>query len=83
MERYIGLDVHSTSCTCVVISQTGRKTKEVVLETSAGALRDFVRKVRRPSVVVMAAQSDLNRGRRHAHARRRPATLLGPQGYGV
>lgn len=27
MERYIGLDVHTTSCTLAVISETGRKLR--------------------------------------------------------
>ena len=53
MERYIGMDVHSTCTTCVVISPAGRKSKEAVIETRASALRDFVRAVRRPRVVVM------------------------------
>lgn len=53
MEQYIGLDVHSTTCTAVVISPSGRKTKQTVLETRADALIGFVRALRRPSVLVM------------------------------
>lgn len=53
MERYIGLDVHSTTCTCVVLGPSGRKTKQVVLETKVKELRELMRGVRRPSVLVM------------------------------
>lgn len=53
MERYIGIDAHSDSCTCSVISPTGRRTTTTVLPTTERALRDFVRSVRRPLVVVM------------------------------
>ena len=53
MERYIGVDVHSSSCTCVVLSPSGRRTKQAVVETTPTALRAFVRSVKRPSVVVM------------------------------
>lgn len=53
MERYIGVDVHSTNCTCVVISPSGRRTKRAVVETTARALCEFVRTVKRPSIVVM------------------------------
>lgn len=53
MERYIGIDAHSDSCTCSVISPTGRRAKTAVVPTTERALRDFVRSVRRPLVVVM------------------------------
>lgn len=53
MERYIGIDVHSTSSLCVVISPQGRKTHEAVVDTTARDLCAFVRSVKRPSIVVM------------------------------
>ena len=53
MERYIGLDVHSQTCTCVVLGPTGRRAKQVVVETRAKELRELLRSVRRPSVLVM------------------------------
>lgn len=53
MEQYIGLDVHSTSSTAVVISPTGRRTQQVVLETSAPALIGWLRQLRRRSILVM------------------------------
>ena len=38
MERYIGLDVHAQTCTMVVLSATGRKLRELVIETHAQTL---------------------------------------------
>ena len=43
MERYIGLDAHSQSCTLVVMSPTGRRLREMVVETNGSALVDAVR----------------------------------------
>ena len=45
MERYIGLDAHSQSCTLAVMSPTGRRSKELVVETRAKALRDAIRAI--------------------------------------
>jgi transposase len=42
MERYIGLDAHSRSCTLVVMSPTGRRLREMVVETNGSALVDAV-----------------------------------------
>lgn len=53
MERYIGLDVHSTTSTCVVLSPTGRVSRRSVVQTTVPALRELVRGVRKPSVLVM------------------------------
>jgi hypothetical protein len=39
MERYIGMDVHSASCTLAVISEKGRKLKDFPVETNGQALR--------------------------------------------
>ena len=53
MEQYIGLDVHSTSCTAVVISPTGRKVQQTALETSPRVLIEWLRSMRRRSILVM------------------------------
>ena len=46
MDKYMGLDVHSTSCTLAVISSQGRRLHEAVIETDANALRAAVRAIR-------------------------------------
>jgi len=43
MDRYIGLDAHSESCTIAVMSKTGRKLRCSVLDTSADVLIDFLK----------------------------------------
>ena len=53
MEQYIGLDVHSTSCTAVVISPTGRKIRQTALETNPQVLIEWLRSLRRRSILVM------------------------------
>ena len=45
MERYIGLDVHSASCTAGVLSSTGKRLKSQVLETNGKVLVDFIRTI--------------------------------------
>lgn len=45
MERYIGLDVHSTSTTMSVVSERGKQLKSVVLETNGQALVEAVRMI--------------------------------------
>ena len=42
MDRYIGLDVHASSCTAAVIGPSGKKLQCQVLETNAKALIDFI-----------------------------------------
>jgi len=42
MDRYIGLDAHSSSCTAAVIGPSGRKIQHQILETNAKALIKFV-----------------------------------------
>lgn len=42
MERYIGLDAHTQSCTFAVMGSSGRRLREQVVETSARPLIDFV-----------------------------------------
>jgi len=45
MDRYIGLDAHSQSCTLVVMGPSGKRLKEAVVETNGAALREFVRSI--------------------------------------
>ena len=48
MDRYIGLDVHSTSSTITVVGPSGRKLQSQVLETNGQALISFVKTLPRP-----------------------------------
>ena len=43
MERYVGLDSHAQSCTLGVMSASGRRLKEVLVETNGRALVEAVR----------------------------------------
>jgi hypothetical protein len=43
MDRYIGLDVHSASCTAGVLSAKGRRLSSTVLETNGKVLVEFLR----------------------------------------
>ena len=43
MERYLGLDVHAASCTLAVISQKGKRLKDLPVETNGQALVEAVR----------------------------------------
>jgi len=43
MDRYIGLDVHSASCTAGVLSAKGKRLKETVLETNGKVLVEFLK----------------------------------------
>ena len=43
MERYIGLDVHSASCTIGVLSAKGKRLSSTVLETNGKVLVEFLR----------------------------------------
>lgn len=45
MERYIGIDVHSESCTFAVMSAAGKRVREARLETNGEALTDFIRQI--------------------------------------
>jgi hypothetical protein len=45
MERYIGLDVDAESTTLVVVSQTGRKLRQEVVETNGAALKQALRAI--------------------------------------
>lgn len=41
MDKYIGLDVHATSCTAAVINAQGRRLGSRVIETNGAALIEF------------------------------------------
>ncbi len=43
MERYIGLDVHATSCTAGIVDARGKRVRSCVVETSAPALIELVK----------------------------------------
>jgi hypothetical protein len=42
MDKYIGLDAHTSSCTAAVVSPGGRKLRSQVLEANAKVLIDFI-----------------------------------------
>ncbi len=48
MDRYIGLDAHSSSCTVSVIGPSGRRLQSQVLETNARALISFLKTIPKP-----------------------------------
>ena len=48
MTKYIGLDVHSTSCTMAVVNDAGRKLQHHIVETSEQALIDCLRSIPGP-----------------------------------
>jgi len=43
MERYIGLDVHATSCTMAVVGANGKLLRSMVVETNGAALIEALR----------------------------------------
>jgi transposase len=45
MDRYIGLDVHSQSCTLAVVTPTGKRLGLQVIETNGAALKQAIRAV--------------------------------------
>jgi transposase len=48
MDRYIGLDAHSSSCTAAVVSPRGRRLQTQVLETNARDLVHFLKTIPKP-----------------------------------
>jgi hypothetical protein len=45
MDRYIGLDAHSQTCTFAVMGVNGKRLKEQVVETNGKVLVDFVKSI--------------------------------------
>lgn len=45
MDRYIGLDAHTSSCTIAVIGPGGKRLSSQVVETNAGVLVEFIRAI--------------------------------------
>ncbi len=45
MDRYIGMDVHQTSCTIGILSAKGKRLKSIVLETNGKVLLDFLKTI--------------------------------------
>jgi hypothetical protein len=48
MDRYIGMDVHSMSCTVCIVRPSGRQLKSDVVETNGQALVEYLRAIPRP-----------------------------------
>ena len=48
MDRYIGLDAHSTSCTIAVVGPSGRRLGSHVVETNGKALVEVIRGIPKP-----------------------------------
>jgi transposase len=45
MDRYVGIDAHSTSCTLAVVASSGKRLRSLVVETNGRALVDAVRSI--------------------------------------
>jgi hypothetical protein len=45
MDRYIGMDVHSASCTAGVLSAKGKRLSSTVLETNGRVLVEYLRQI--------------------------------------
>jgi transposase len=60
MERYIGIDVHSQSCTMGVIGPSGRRLKSQVMETNGKVLTEALRSIpgRKRLCIEEGTQSD-------------------------
>jgi hypothetical protein len=43
MEKYIGIDVHSESCTIAVMNSAGRQLRQQVVDTQAKVLIEFLK----------------------------------------
>jgi hypothetical protein len=44
MDKYVGLDVHATSCTAAVVDGRGKRQGSSVIETNGQALVEWVKK---------------------------------------
>ena len=53
MDRYIGLDAHSQSCTLAVVGPSGRRLGSQVVETNGATLVAAVRAIARPRHLVL------------------------------
>jgi transposase len=53
MDRYIGIDVHATSCTIVVVGPTGRKLSQKVVQTTGPALLEYIKSIPKPRHVCL------------------------------
>jgi transposase len=45
MQRYIGLDVHASSCTVAVVGQSGRRLRSLVVETNGHAIIEAIKTI--------------------------------------
>ena len=53
MDRYIGLDVHASSCTVAVVGPSGRRLGSQVVETNGAAIIQAIRAIARPRHVCL------------------------------
>jgi transposase len=53
MDRYIGLDAHSSSCTLAVVSGSGKRLATQVVETNARCLIEAVRQIPKPRYICL------------------------------
>ena len=60
MDRYIGIDAHSQSCTIAILGPSGRRLKSQVLETNGKALTDAIKHIpgRKHLCIEEGTQSD-------------------------
>jgi len=68
MERYIGLDAHAESCTLVVVSPTGRRLRQEVVETNGAALKQALRAIPAPKRVCLEEGTQICGGHRYVAA---------------
>jgi len=69
MERDIGLDVHTASCTMAVISERGRRLKDFPVETNGQALVEAVRMIPGHEHLVIKARRPQTQGLSRQHDR--------------
>ena len=57
MDRYIGLDVHASSCTVAVVGPSGKRLGTQVVEANAGALIEVLRGIPKRRHLCLAMRS--------------------------
>jgi transposase len=53
MQKYIGMDVHATTCSFGIINQRGKKIGQAVIETNGAALVQYLKTIAGPKNVCM------------------------------
>ena len=82
MQRYIGLDVHTTSTTMSVVSERGKELKSLVLETNGEARVEAIRLVPGRRQLCSRAPSSCS-ARKIAWSPPRPASARAPEPAGA